>query len=346
MARPQKQGFPYFNMDVDFFDDPKIKMLKARYKSDGITVLFKLYCDIYKNGYYIDIDEDYLYVMSDDLSIDEQKIRQIIAYLTSRSLLAEIKSKTPHGMVTTLTSRSIQQRFQKMSENRGSKRNILVDNKLWLLNEAETNSFIQVRTVDSNYDNNNNKYDNNPSKYDINDTKYSKGKKSIVKESNCITDDKSFSTIIDFYESEIGRTVSSHELKTLQDIVVIHTEPLLRKAIKIAIESGNKNISYVRGILENWKSKGLKTIDEVDNAQKAFQSKFNNNKINNRVAKAPDYTDKDYKSVDTDDDIDIDELTKKANELCNRQTKEIEKKEDYSWMNMDIESIKSNQGNL
>lgn len=44
MPRPRKNGLDYFPLDVDFLDDPKIKILKARYGRDGI-VFYTAYDD-------------------------------------------------------------------------------------------------------------------------------------------------------------------------------------------------------------------------------------------------------------------------------------------------------------
>ena len=43
LARPRKDGLDYFPLDVDLFEDDKIKILKARYGADGITYLPPLY---------------------------------------------------------------------------------------------------------------------------------------------------------------------------------------------------------------------------------------------------------------------------------------------------------------
>ena len=48
MARPTKQGLDYFSLDVGFFGDKNVRILKARYRADGIAVYIKLLCDIYK----------------------------------------------------------------------------------------------------------------------------------------------------------------------------------------------------------------------------------------------------------------------------------------------------------
>lgn len=44
MARPKKSGLSYFPLDTDFFDnDSRIKILKARYRADGI--IFYIFLD-------------------------------------------------------------------------------------------------------------------------------------------------------------------------------------------------------------------------------------------------------------------------------------------------------------
>ena len=46
MARPQKDGLLYFSFDTDFFyADSRIKVLKARYGSDGL--IFYIYLLMY-----------------------------------------------------------------------------------------------------------------------------------------------------------------------------------------------------------------------------------------------------------------------------------------------------------
>lgn len=38
MARRRQEGNLFFRLDVDFFSDRKVKILKARYGADGISV--------------------------------------------------------------------------------------------------------------------------------------------------------------------------------------------------------------------------------------------------------------------------------------------------------------------
>ena len=50
MARPQKKGLDYFPMDVDIFNDTKLKVVRAGYGSDGVMLYLYLLCAIYKNS--------------------------------------------------------------------------------------------------------------------------------------------------------------------------------------------------------------------------------------------------------------------------------------------------------
>lgn len=50
MARRRQEGNLFFRLDVDFFSDRKVKILKARYGADGITLYLYLLCEIYKTG--------------------------------------------------------------------------------------------------------------------------------------------------------------------------------------------------------------------------------------------------------------------------------------------------------
>ena len=67
MPRPQKAGIDYFPLDVNFFADKKVKILKARYGADGVAIYLYLLCEIYRAGYYIKFDDDALFITSDDL---------------------------------------------------------------------------------------------------------------------------------------------------------------------------------------------------------------------------------------------------------------------------------------
>lgn len=177
MARPRKKGLDYFPFDVDFFSDKKIKRLRAKFGKDGIMVYVYLLCEIYRNGYYIDYDEDLILDISDEFNISENCTKQIMNYLLSRSLF----DNTLAMSVKVLTAASIQRRYQKAVVKRGEKRDIEVEVKFWVLKKEETEDYIKVCNNESFSGNNDVFLENNPDKSEKNAIKKSKVKESKVK---------------------------------------------------------------------------------------------------------------------------------------------------------------------
>ena len=139
MARPRKKGLDYFPLDIDFFSDKKIKILKSRFGVDGIAIYLYLLCEIYKNGYYIQLDDDFEYIMSDDLNMSSDKVKQVLKFLLERSLFDNKLFQSD----TILTSAGIQRRFQLAVKERAKKNPIKIE-RFWLLKEDETEPFIKV----------------------------------------------------------------------------------------------------------------------------------------------------------------------------------------------------------
>ncbi len=108
MARPRKKGLDYFPLGIDFFSVIKVRILKSRFGVDGIAIYLYLLCEIYKNGYYIHLDEDFEYIMSDDLNMSSDKVKQVLKFLLERSLFDNKLFQSD----TILTSAGIQRRFQ------------------------------------------------------------------------------------------------------------------------------------------------------------------------------------------------------------------------------------------
>lgn len=138
MSRTQSQGLEYFPLAVDFFLDKKIKILKARYGADGITIYLYLLCMIYREGYYTKADNDLIYVISDDLNMSSDKVQQVLAFLFERSMFDEQLFKSD----AVLTGTGIQERWQKAVANRAAKSSIEVG-RFWLLKESETKPYIK-----------------------------------------------------------------------------------------------------------------------------------------------------------------------------------------------------------
>lgn len=180
MSRPKKENLDYFPFDVSFFTDRKIRALKGRFGSDGVLVYLYLLCEIYGNyGYYTVLDEDLILCMSDDLGLEENLTRQIVAFLLSRSLLQRLDNKLAKSD-TAVSAKSIQRRYQEAKK--GAKRDVSVEAERWLLEKSETLSFIKVYPKNGFSEKNDGKSEKNHDKTDINHTKERKGKESKAKD--------------------------------------------------------------------------------------------------------------------------------------------------------------------
>jgi DnaD/phage-associated family protein len=245
MARPVKDGLSYFPFDVDFFSDRKIKILKSRYGADGITLYMYLLCEVYKSGYYLKTDDDFLYIISDDLNMSYEKIRQIMNFLLERSLFNDTLFKSDK----VLTSIGIQRRFQEAIKTRASKRTVEIT-EFWLLEKNETQSFVKVNLKTNKSENNSNKSENNSSKSEINDTKKSKVNKNKVNKS------KEDNNIFFVYENCGFGTINNFTKEQLEIMVNDFSFEWTKEALKIATTNGARNLKYVQRVLENWRDKG------------------------------------------------------------------------------------------
>lgn len=178
MARPLKDGLDYFPLNVDIFSDKKIKSVRANYGADGIALYIYLLCEIYREGYFIIADDDFVDCAAADLGLTADKTRQLMKFFCRRSLFDD-KLFTAD---TILTAKSIQRRYQEA--RKGSKREIFVDKKSWLLENFETLGFIKVRPNENFPENNLGFSEKNPRFSENYSTKQSKEKESKEKQSS------------------------------------------------------------------------------------------------------------------------------------------------------------------
>lgn len=210
MARQKKQGIDYFSLDCDFFSDRKIKILKSRYGADGITIYIYLLCEIYRNGYYIIVDDDFYYIVSDDLNMNSDKVKQVLTFLLERSMF----DKQLFQSDAVLTSTGIQKRFQLAVKTRAKKNPVKVD-RFWLLKKEETEPFIKVTHFEDYSENNT---DN--SKKNNDNSREESLKESKVKESKYYYSDpdlnREFLLYIDM-RNHTGPTLSDEQINALKE---------------------------------------------------------------------------------------------------------------------------------
>lgn len=268
MGRLRKEGNEFFSFDVDFFSDKKIRILKARYGADGITLYIYLLCEIYKNGFYLKVDEDFEFIASDDLNMNSDKVKQVLTFLLERSMF----DKQLFQSDAVLTSTGIQRRYQLMVKSRAVKNPIKVE-RYWLLSEEETETFIKVNSFLNNSENNEDNSRKNDFNSENNDTKEKKGKeknidRDIEKKSEIAFADKDLEAAFQLFVT--CRAQNGHKLAEGQII-------LLREELQSLGENVQERIAIVKKATVNgWKSfYPLKKQDSKKQKPKS-SNKFNN----------------------------------------------------------------------
>ena len=103
-GRQLKKGLMFFYNDVDFYRDIRIRKLIRRKNGQAATVYHRLLCEIYRNGYYLEWDDDLPFIISEDIGFQEDMILDVIHYCVELGLF----SKDVFDKDRVLTSAAIQ----------------------------------------------------------------------------------------------------------------------------------------------------------------------------------------------------------------------------------------------
>lgn len=127
MARPVKKGLDYFPLDVDFFEKEGIKFLAVECGASGISVLIKLYCNIFRNGYYVEWKEDNAALLSWDMRgmVSKDTVADIVGVCLKRKIFSAKLYEKYH----ILTSQDIQDIYLRALDG---KRQINIIKEYWL----------------------------------------------------------------------------------------------------------------------------------------------------------------------------------------------------------------------
>ena len=108
MGRNKKVGLDYFPMDVDFFQDIRIRKLIKYQGGKAVTIYTLLLCIIYKQGYYMRWDEELPFIISEQTGFEEAYIQEVFKCC----LIVGLFSKKLYDSDKVITSRGIQERYK------------------------------------------------------------------------------------------------------------------------------------------------------------------------------------------------------------------------------------------
>lgn len=78
--------------------------------------------------------------------------------------------------------------------------------------------------------------------------------------------------VIEFYNNNIGM-ITPYGLEILQSYISEMPVELIILAMKKAVEADKRTIQYIKGILNNWSKKGIKTVIEAQKEDEQFRNK-------------------------------------------------------------------------
>lgn len=89
--------------------------------------------------------------------------------------------------------------------------------------------------------------------------------------------DSKFAEVIEFYQANLQKGIfeTPHNNQLLTQFYEEWGAELLLAAMKLTAEKEIKGVTYLEGILKNWKVAGIKTVEQARQYEKEFRSKNN-----------------------------------------------------------------------
>ena len=141
MARPNKSGLDYFPLDVDIFEDDKLKFIRVRFDEKGELIVIKILAKIYRgNGYYTEWNEDISLIFADSAgkNITANLANDVVHELVKRGFF----DKGIFDRFNVLTSKGIQKRYITAVKDR---KDVEIISDYWLIGlpkNTNTTTFI------------------------------------------------------------------------------------------------------------------------------------------------------------------------------------------------------------
>lgn len=125
MARPIKMGIDYFPLNVDIFDDEKVIPVSSEFGAKGECVVVRVLCAIYRNGYFAECSDAFIYKIAKQTNLSHTLVNEIITRLVKWGFF----NKSVFDSFGVLTSAGIQKRWKEATRKRVPAENL----QFWVL---------------------------------------------------------------------------------------------------------------------------------------------------------------------------------------------------------------------
>lgn len=262
---------------TDIFDDEKILLIESLPKSDSILVIwFKLLCLAGKQN------NNGVLIMNNKIPYTEKMLASIFRRKESTIKLAlqtfqnfemieiidnviTIPNWEKHQTLDKIELAKEQTR-KRVAKYREKQKNLINESNVTsnaICNVTVTQEKCNVTSTDKELDKDIDK------EVDIDNNNNNNIKDSNVSDS-CVD---GLQETIDFYNDNIGM-ITPYGLTILEDYVQELGKDVVIYAMQISVEANKRTIQYIKGILNNWKKAGIKTIIEAK--QESNKSKSTN----------------------------------------------------------------------
>lgn len=79
--------------------------------------------------------------------------------------------------------------------------------------------------------------------------------------------------VFEKFETGFGRTLNAIEVGKIEFWLESHSPELIVHAMEIAVLSNNRSCQYIGGILNNWRDKGVKCVQDVEELERKHQGR-------------------------------------------------------------------------
>lgn len=193
-------------------------------------------------------------IIAKKLKVDESKVQRILKSLENEQQI-EQQNGNQNRLITILSWDKYQQDEQQIEQR---------------LNNDCTTSEQQVNT--------------NKNEKNIKNNKKDKNEITTVSDS-CVD---GLTDIISFYNNNIG-LITPYAVTLLESYLEDMSADLIILAMKKSVEADIRTIKYIKGILNNWNKKGIKTVLEAEKEDKSFKKKEIAEKDIDEILKGADW---------------------------------------------------------
>lgn len=264
MARPLKSGVDYFPKDTSFYQDDKVRLIRANYGAKGLYLLDYLLCDLYgKNGYYMQWDNNKCLLVSDGAGCGCTP--GFVAEAVAGFIRCSIFDKRVFDEFGILTSAGIQRRFVRMLESRKNftfiEEYFLLDKSneedipQGILSKCTFKKIIKEENPVINEENQVNRLDNSQNK--IEENRINENRK----------EDAAVASVVKFYQDNMAIPITPMTMEKLADWLKDVDISLIEYAIEQAVNQNKRTWAYVEAILKNHFNAGRKTRAEAEGSK-------------------------------------------------------------------------------